>query len=107
MIEDVNFRLSDVFSDLPHQLRTQLPDDREIERAGRERRRGHDRRGGRKRIDYSDKGKHDWYLVSATHEKCSKCQVIREIAQEPRYYYDVHKHSWKSPKCTHKGRPAK
>jgi hypothetical protein len=64
--------------------------------------------GVRKKVDYSDKGDHDWYLIGAFAMKCSKCNVIKDILfDSPYYLLDVEKHQWVEPLCTWKGRAAR
>lgn len=91
-----------------------MPDDPQIEREGRERRRK--TVGGKRRVDYSDKGDHDWYVISAYHKRCSKCQVIKDITfgdsdkhtQESTYYLTREgERQYNLPSCTWKGRAAR
>lgn len=87
----------------------------------------------RKRIDYSDKGDHEWYWISPFAQKCKKCQIIKDmlfskdeteiehrdknnkiikytygdvpkIVPSPYYLIDLDKRSFKEPKCTWRGR---
>jgi len=60
------------------------------------------------KIDYSDKGEHKWYWISAFYQKCDKCNIIVDRTfSTPRYHLDVDKRSWKEPACTWKGRAVK
>ena len=90
-----------------------LPENnREKGQAGRLRRAkavaSHDQNPRRAKIDYSDKGEHDWKIIGAHTYRCSKCNVIKDILfDDPYYLLDVDKHQWVEPLCTWKGRKAK
>jgi len=91
-----------------------LNDNREVNKAGEERRKSHKRR--KAKIDYSDKGEHEWYVIGAFTKKCRKCEIIKDIT-----FGDVDEHTelstyyltradtrvWDKPPCTWKGRAVK
>jgi len=58
-----------------------------------------------KRVDYSDKGDHDYYTIGAYTKKCRKCEIIVDITfNTPWYLPRDGEQQWVEPPCTWKGR---
>lgn len=80
--------------------------DIEIVAEGLERRKEMNKSGVRvKRVDYSDKGDHDYYVIGAFHKKCRKCEIIVDITFDTPWYRPRDgEQQWIEPPCTWKGR---